>query len=134
MATELSVLELLDHPGTAIAVVGATDDTGKFGAAIYRDLKRKGYKVYPVNPKRATVDGDPAYASLAELPEPPGLVNLVVPPQATLEVLRECLGLGLAKVWLQPGAEDAEVMAFLAAQGFDYLAQTCIMVKSHAQE
>lgn len=129
----MTPLASLDHPGTRIAVVGATDDARKLGAAIYRDLKRKGYRAYPVNPGRATVDGDPAYAKLRDLPEPPDLVNLVVPPAAALAVLRECLALGLMRVWLQPGAEDAETLAFLDAHGFDYLARACIMVKSHPQ-
>jgi predicted CoA-binding protein len=133
MSTPPSPLELLDDPGTSIALVGATDDPRKFGSTIYRDLKRKGFKVYPINPNRATVDGDPAYPTLADLPEPPDLVNLVVPPAAALAVLRECLRLGLTRVWLQPGAEDEETLAFLDAHRFDYLARACIMVKSHAK-
>lgn len=123
----------LNNPGLRIALVGATDDPGKFGAAIYRDLKRKGYRVYPVNPRRATVDGDPAYAQLEDLPEVPDLVTLVVPPAAGLAVLGECLGLGLRRVWLQPGAEDAALLEFLAQHGFEYVARRCIMVESRAQ-
>jgi predicted CoA-binding protein len=129
----LSPLDILETPGTTIALVGATDDPRKFGASIYRDLKRKGYQVYPVNPNRATVDGDPAYPSLADLPAPPDLVNLVVPPEAALATLRDCLRLGFTKVWLQPGAENPEVLEFLDAHGFDYLAQACIMVRSRPQ-
>jgi len=123
----------LDTPGLRIALVGATDDPGKFGAAIYRDLKRKGYRVYPVNPRRATVDGDPTYAKLGDLPEKPDWVNLVVPPTIGLAVLRECLALGLRRVWLQPGAEDAAILGFLDAHGFAYVARRCIMVESRAQ-
>jgi predicted CoA-binding protein len=64
------------------------------------------------------------------LPRPPDLVNLVVPPAVALTVLQECLRLGLMHVWLQPGAENAETLAFLDAHGFDYLAGACIMVRS----
>jgi len=125
-----TILDLLHQPDTRIAVVGASDDPGKFGHRIYRDLKRKGFDVYPVNPARSTVDGDRCYAALAELPEPPSIVNLVVPPAATRHVLEDCLGLGLRNVWLQPGAEDAEVLDFLDRHRFNYLAQTCIMVET----
>jgi predicted CoA-binding protein len=124
------ILELLERPGVVVAAVGATDNPAKFGGAIYRDLKRKGYRVLPVNPRRASVDGDQCYPDLASLPLRPDIVNFVVPPQATLEVLQECLRLGLMQVWLQPGAENAEVLDFLEAQGFDYLAGACIMVRS----
>lgn len=129
----LSVFQLLDSPDTVIAVVGATGDRRKFGHAIYCDLKRKGFRVYPVNPNRRTVDGDPCHPNLADLPARPDLVNFVVPPKTTLAVLKECLRLGLMNVWLQPGAEDEEVITFLDSRGFNYLAGVCIMVESHSK-
>ena len=125
-----SIPELLDAPDPLIAVVGATDDPDKFGHIIYRDLKAKGYRVVGINPNRSTVDGDRSYARLADLPDRPDIVNIVVPPAATLAVLNDCLALGWLDVWLQPGAEDEAVMGMLARHRFNYLAQACIMVKS----
>ncbi|MDH3539137.1 MAG: CoA-binding protein [Acidimicrobiia bacterium] len=124
------ILQLLDEPGARIALVGATDNRSKYGHTIYHDLKRKGYTVIPVNPQRATVDGDRAYAKLADIPEPPTIVNFVIPPRFTLHVLRQCLELGLMNVWLQPGAESPQVMEFIQENGFNYLANACIMVQS----
>ena len=124
------IAALLREPGTDVAVVGATDDPRKYGSVIYRDLKAKGFTVYPVNPGRDTVDGDRAYPSLAALPTPPTIVNVVVPPAVTLEILDEAERLGLGNVWLQPGAEDEAVMERLTAGGFNYLANACIMVQS----
>ena len=46
----MPILQLPGQPDTCIAVAGATDNPGKFGHAIYRDLKRKGYQVYPIKP------------------------------------------------------------------------------------
>jgi hypothetical protein len=123
---------LLADPASTIAVVGATDDPAKFGGRIYRDLKRKGFRVLAVNPGRDAVDGDPCYPSLADLPEPPTLVDLVVPPRVTLDVLRQCVALGLNRVWLQPGAEDPEVLEFAAAHGLTCRADDCIMVRAQA--
>lgn len=54
------IASLLGEEGTTVAVVGATDNPAKYGYVIYRDLKRKGYRVFPVNPGRAAVDSDPA--------------------------------------------------------------------------
>lgn len=128
-----SIIDLLERADTCIAVVGATDDPAKFGYRIYRDLKTKGFRTYPVNPTRRNVDGDPAYAHLKDLPEHPDIVNIVVPPAVTLAILKECRALGWLNVWLQPGAEDPEVLAFLEQHGFNYLAQACIMVRTHAR-
>jgi predicted CoA-binding protein len=124
------IASLLGDEDTTIAVVGATDNSSKYGYVIYRDLKRKGYRVYPVNPGRATVDSDPAYRNLRSLPIKPTIVNLVVPPKVSLAVLQESLELGLKNIWLQPGAESPANLAFLQENGFNYLANACIMVES----
>jgi len=128
------IATLLQEPDTTVAIVGATDDPAKYGSVIYRDLKRKGFKVFPVNPGRDTVDGDKAYSTLADLPEKPTIVNIVVPPEKTLTVLKKCLELGLLNVWVQPGAESPEVLKFLQENPFNYLANACIMVESRLRE
>jgi predicted CoA-binding protein len=127
------IAALLRDPDVTVAVVGATDDPAKYGSVIYRDLKRKGYAVWPVNRTRSLVDGDPTYASLADLPEPPAIVNIVVPPRQALNVLHEAHDLGYENVWLQPGAEDPEVMRYVQEHGFTYLANACIMVQSRSR-
>ena len=128
-----TISTLLNEGNPVIANVGATDNPAKYGNRIYRDLKGKGYRVYPVNPTRDTIDGDPAYADLADLPETPDIVNYVVPPPRTLRLLKRAKELGLMRVWVQPGAENADVMAYLNDNGFDYLANACIMVRSRVQ-
>ncbi len=127
------IATLLHRDDTTVAVVGATDDASKYGSVIYRDLKNKGFEVYPVNPNRDTVDGDVAYKSLEALPAPPTIVNIVVPPKATLAVLEKALALGYRNVWVQPGAESPEVMTYLTENDFNYLANSCIMVQSRVR-
>jgi len=125
-----AIAQMLNEGDPLIAVVGATDDPEKFGWRIYRDLKAKGFRVYPVNRRRATVDGDPAFADLAALPLLPDLVNIVVPPHETLRVLDRCEELGLRNVWLQPGAADEAVYTRLASGPYNATADACIMVRS----
>lgn len=121
---------LLQAPDTVIAVVGATDRLAKYGSIIYRDLKAKGYRVMAVNPYRRTVDGDPCWPTLGDLPEPPTIVDFVVPPARTLEVLAECVPLGYRHVWIQPGAADEAVRAFVDSAGLDAVIGACIMVEA----
>ncbi len=124
------ITSLLAAPGASVAVVGATDNLRKYGAIIYRDLKRKGFVVYAVNLHRATVDGDPAYATLTDLPVAPTVVNFVVPPEETLAVLEQSLELGYTDVWIQPGAESMRVLEYLEDKSFNYLTGACIMVSA----
>ncbi len=53
-----------------------------------------------------------------------------MPPLAALEVLGEARELGIENVWVQPGAESPAVLAYLQENGFNYLANSCIMVRS----
>ena len=120
----------LQDAATTIAVVGANDDPGKYGSVIYRDLKRKGFTVFAVNPNRDSVDGDPAYATLADLPIRPTIVNFVVPPAVSLRVLAEAAELGVELVWMQPGSSSPEVRQYIESRGFESLIDACIMVRA----
>ncbi len=121
---------LLYEADHLIAVVGATDSPYKYGSIIYRDLKSKGFNLVPVNPNRATVDGDVCYPNLASLPTRPTIIDFVVPPDQTLKVIQEAQRLGLDNFWLQPGSEDAKSVSALEASGNTFLAHACIMVRA----
>lgn len=122
--------QLLSEPGASIAVIGATDRPAKYGGIIYRDLKRKGFKVYAVNPYRETVDGDPCWKSVKDLPETPTIADFVIPAKRGLQVLDECEQAGVLNIWLQPGAESPELIEKLEAGPFNWLAHACIMVRA----
>jgi predicted CoA-binding protein len=122
--------ELLSRPDAVIAVVGATDHPSKYGGIIYRDLKAKGYRVLAVNPYRETVDGDPCWKTLADLPEAPTIVDVVVPPGRTLALLEACAELGYRNVWIQPGAADDAVRSRAAELSLNALIDACIMVEA----
>ena len=121
---------LANEPDTSFAVVGATDRPGKYGGIIYRDLKRKGFDVYAVNPYREIVDGDPCWPTVSDLPETPTMAVLVVPAKRGLRVLEDCAQAGVNRIWVQPGASSPELIAALDEGGFDYLAEECVMVKT----
>ena len=128
MMTDLT--PLLSEPGASVAVIGATDHSTKYGGIIYRDLKRKGYRVFPVNPFRDSVDGDPCWKSVKDLPETPSIADFVIPARRGLTVLEECAEAGIRNIWLQPGAESPELIARLESGPFDWLAHACIMVRA----
>lgn len=76
----------------SVALVGASDDVTRIGGRPLRYLREAGFKgaVYPVNPKRETVQGLKAYASVGALPEAPDVAILAVPAAATVQAVREC--------------------------------------------
>jgi len=128
MMTDLT--PLLSDPHASIAVIGATDHAGKYGGIIYRDLKRRGYRVFAVNPYREAVDGDQCWKTVLELPETPTIADFVIPARRGLDVLDECRQAGILNIWLQPGAESPELMEKLDTGPFHWLAHACIMVRA----
>jgi predicted CoA-binding protein len=121
---------LLAQPGTSIAVIGATDHPSKYGGIIYRDLKRKGFPVFAVNPYRDTVDGDPCWPTVKDLPEKPTIAVFVVPARRGLDVLADCAEAGIENIWIQPGAFSEELREALLTGGFDWIAEACVMVRA----
>ncbi len=111
-----------------LAVVGASRNRAKYGNAVYRHLRRRGYTVYPINPKATEVEGDPAYPDLKSLPEPVEGVVFVVPPPQTERILREAHELGIRYAWMQPGAESDEAIRFCRENGIRAVAGPCILV------
>jgi predicted CoA-binding protein len=110
------------------AVVGASVDRGKYGNRVLRDLRRVNYTVYAVNPKGGEIEGQPAYPSLADLPETPQVVDVVVPPSITEEIVRQCDELGLTRVWMQPGAESQAAIDYCHEHGIEVVHHVCAMV------
>ncbi|MGH3650775.1 MAG: CoA-binding protein [Acidimicrobiia bacterium] len=123
---------LLSEPGTSIAVIGATDHPTKYGGIIYRDMKAKGFPVFAVNPYRDTVDGDPCWGSVTELPEKPSIAVFVLPAKRGLQVLEECAQAEIRNIWIQPGALSEELRQALDSGPFDWLAEACVMVRSRS--
>ena len=81
---------------SSIAVVGATEDRNRVGGRPLHYLRSFGYRgaVYPINPKRDTIQGYKAYASLEDLPEAPDVAVLAVSGDHVLGVLRQCAARG----------------------------------------
>lgn len=111
------------------AVVGASEDPAKYGNRIFRDLREAGYTVYQVNPPGGKVDGQTLHPALSDLPERPAVVDLVVPPEVTEEIVRQCAQLGLKRVWMQPGSESEAAIRFCQEHGIKVVRDTCAMIQ-----
>ena len=81
----------------AIAVVGASRDTGKVGHAVFANLLSGGFTgpVYPVNAAAPEILGHVAYPSLEALPGPVDLAVVVVPAAVSIGVIEQCGRLGI---------------------------------------
>jgi len=125
---EESIKAFLDKKNV-FAVVGVSRNSEKYGHQVYKDLRHAGYSVYCVNPDVNEVLGDKCYPSLEALPIKPDVVDVVVPPKITEEVVRICKNIGIMKVWMQPGSESETAIRFCLENGIQVLHGLCVMVE-----
>ncbi|HEY9712979.1 MAG TPA: CoA-binding protein, partial [Chroococcales cyanobacterium] len=121
--TEEKIMDNLDKQidaflkAPAFAVVGASDDKSKYGHKVYKCCLDHGLKAYPVNPNAETVMGNPAYASLSELPEKVEAISIITPPKITEKVVDEAIKAGVKHIWMQPGAESLQAVEHATKSG-----------------
>ena len=111
------------------AVVGASTDPSKYGNKIFRTLRDAGYTVYGVNARGGEIEGRELYRNLGDLPEKLAVVDTVVPPKVTEQVVRQCAELGLTRVWMQPGSESDAAVELCRQHGIRVVYGVCAMIR-----
>jgi acetate---CoA ligase (ADP-forming) len=84
----------------AVAVIGASTNPESIGNRLFRNLLHEGFTgpLYPVNPRARVVNSVRAYPSVADIPDEVDLAYVVVPAEAVLDVVRECVEAGVRGV------------------------------------
>jgi hypothetical protein len=126
------ISEFLDKRNV-FAVVGASRDPRKYGYQVYKDLREGGYRVYCVNPNANEVLKDRCYPSLEDLPVKPDVVDIVVPPKVTEQVVQACRKLGIRKIWMQPGSESEKAVKFCEKNNLAVVHGVCVMIERKRQ-
>lgn len=108
----------------SIAVVGAADDPTKLRGKLLKLARDSGYAgpVYPVNPKGGTIQGQPAYRNLAEVPGGAELVLIATPGASVPDVVAEAVAAGAkAAVILSSGVDMAALETAIGDSGLRYM-------------
>jgi predicted CoA-binding protein len=83
-----------------IAVVGASRNPRETGAALFRELRGRGYDVVPVNPSAVEIEGVPCRARLQDIDPQVEAALVITNPEATGKVVEDCREAGIRHVWL----------------------------------
>ncbi len=113
-----------------IAVVGVSRNSRKFGSRVADDLRKKGFRVLPVNPSVAEIRGEKCYPSLKTLPEKADAAVFIVPPDQTLAALREAIEVGITRIWMQQGSESKEAVDLCRQKGIEPVYGQCLLMSA----
>jgi predicted CoA-binding protein len=115
--------------GAPHAVVGVSKDRAKYGNKVLRCYLQRGRPVLAVHPTEREIEGVACVRSIAELP--PGVrgLSIITPPPVTERVVEEAAKAGIARLWMQPGAESDAALARAEELGLSVIAGgPCLLV------
>ena len=116
-----------------IAILGASDNPSRASYFVGSYLlSSSDYTVWFVNPRAETILGRKAYASLADLPAPPDIVDVFRKPSDLPEVLDEAIAAGAKTLWLQLGISDEQIANEAEAAGLNVVMNRCVKIE-HAR-
>ena len=110
-----------------VAVIGASSNRSKFGNKALRAFERQGYTVLAINPNETEVEGHKTYASVLDVPGTIDMATVYVPATAGLKVMDELARKGVAEVWLNPGADEDDVVDRARQLGLNII-QACSII------
>jgi hypothetical protein len=112
-----------------ITVVGASNDEAKAAHYVPAHMQSHGWRIIPVNPGADSVLGEPAFPSLAAVPEPVGLVDLFRPSSTAPDFARQAVAAGASALWLQLGLTSGEARQIAEDAGLRYVENRCLMIE-----
>jgi uncharacterized protein len=115
-----------------IAIVGLSSNPLRPSNFVGFYLQRHGYRIVPVNPREREAVGQPAFATLSDIPFPVDVVDVFRAPQFVPEVAQEAVKIGAKALWLQFGVISPEGARIAHDGGLQVVMDRCMKVE-HAR-
>ncbi len=126
---DTEIREILAHPAT-VAVVGCSDNPARDSLRIAILLRRKGFRVIPVNPQLkpdALMDAlaERCYPDLASIPDPVQMVDVFRRSEYLPEIAEAAVAKGARVLWCQLGVIDVKAAERARAAGMTVVMDRC---------
>ncbi|WP_243063954.1 CoA-binding protein [Humibacter sp. RRB41] len=117
----------------SVAIVGASSNPARSSYFVGTYLQQSSdYRVYFVNPNAETILGQPAYKSLADLPEVPDIVDVFRRGSDIPQVIDEVVAVGAPTIWVQLGIWNQDAAYYGEQKGLTVVMDRCIKIE-HAR-
>ena len=111
--------EFLAHK--RVAVTGVSRQPANHGSnVVYKRLRERGFEVFAVNPNADAVEGDRCYADLKSVPVDLEWVVIGTRPETAEDTMRECVDLGISRVWMHRSFGEGSVSDAATAFGREH--------------
>ncbi len=104
-----------------VAVTGVSRHPANHGSnVVYKRLRERGYEVFAVNLTTDTVEGDRCYHDLKSVPGGVDWVVIGTRPETAEDTMRECVELGIHRVWMHRAFGTGSVSDNATVYGRDH--------------
>ena len=110
-----------------VAVLGVSDNPGRYAYLAVQRLRAQGHEVIGVNPRLPDLDDVYVVASLAEVPSDVDTLTVYLAPANSAPLADELCNLPVRRVIFNPGSESPMLAKRLAGRGVKVL-EACTLV------
>jgi predicted CoA-binding protein len=125
-ATDEEVTGILRKYRT-IAVIGMSKNPEKDAYSIPAYMKKKGYRIIPVNPSADEILGEKSYKRLGEVPDQVDIVDVFRPSEDVPNYVSDVLAKKPKVFWLQLGIENESAEEKVSLAGIKVVYNKCLM-------
>jgi len=126
MKTLASIKEFLAQEHMAIA--GISRKKSKFGNAIFKELQKKDYQLYPLHPEIKEFEGAACFADIASLPDEVSGIVICTKPDKAEQLVNEAVRKGIKHIWLQQGAQNKHTMKLADDSDINLVTKECVLM------
>jgi len=127
---KLTDIQAFLEPGK-FALIGLSRDPKKFSRAVFKELRAKGYEIYPVNPQMDDLEGVKCYHDVADLPADVRHGLFMTQKSTTAGAVDHAISQGFTHIWIQQGAETKEAIEVAQQNGVKLVSKACIMMHAN---
>jgi|SRR5215469_5481404 len=102
-------------------MVGISRHPKDFSRSLFREMRRRGYDMVPVNLYAKELEGDDCFESLSRVCPKVDAVLLMTPSSEAERIVQECAELGIKRVWMyragKKGAATPKAIDFCKEHG-----------------
>jgi len=110
-----------------VVIIGASEKPNRYSYKAMLALQDSGHHVKLVNPFKASIEGRPCFASVADIDEQIDTITLYVNPARFNDHIDEVIRAKPRRVIMNPGAEDKQSEQRMRQQGIEVV-RGCTLV------
>jgi len=111
-----------------IAIAGISRKPQKFGNAIFKELSKKNYHLYPIHREMVNYEGMKCYPDVNALPPEVSALIICTQPAQTTGLVKAAIARNIRQIWLQQGAQNEESIRLAAENNLNLIQKECVLM------